>query len=160
MAKSDASAANLDETDRRILRALLADGGLSNNELAARVGLTPGPCSRRVNRLQELDVIRGYHADVSLRALGYNIQSFVNVSLENQGRDPSYRFVEQVLRKPQVVECHLMAGDADFLLKVVAADIEDFHRFLWTELNALENVKTVRSTFVIETMGKRAAPLR
>ena len=160
MAKDEAAAANLDDTDRRILRALLSDGGLSNNELAAKVGLTPGPCSRRVTRLQALNVIRGYHADISLRSLGYTIQAYVNVSLENQGRDPSYRFVEQVLRKPEVVECHLMAGDPDFLLKVVAADIEDFHRFVWTELNALENVKTVRSAFVIETMAKRMVPLR
>jgi len=150
----------LDDTDRRILRALLADGGLSNNELAVRVGLTPGPCSRRVSRLKTSGVLRGFRAEVSPRALGYTIQAYISVSLADQGRDPSYRFVEQVLRKPQVVECHLMTGDPDFLLKVFAEDVEDFHRFVWTELNSLENVKTVRSAFVIETMASRALPLR
>lgn len=157
---SHAAPTVLDETDRRILRALLADGGLSNNELAVRVGLTPGPCSRRVSRLKAQGVIRGFRADVSPRELGYTIQAYISVSLADQGRDPSYRFVEAVLRKPQVVECHLMTGDPDFLLKVYAEDIEDFHRFVWTELNSIDNVKTVRSAFVIETMASRGAPLR
>jgi len=150
----------LDDADRRILRALMEDGGLSNNDLADRVNLTPGPCSRRVSRLEQTGIIRGYRAEISARALGYSIQAYVYVSLQNQGSAPSYRFVEQVLRKLQVIECHLIAGDADFLLKVVALDIEDFHRFIWTELNALENVRTVRSAFIIETMAQRAPPLR
>lgn len=151
---------DLDDADRRILRALMADGSLSNNSLAEQVGLTAGPCSRRVSRLEALGIIQGYKAEISPKALGYSIQAYVNVSLQNQGSGPSYRFVAEVLRKLQVVECHLMSGDADFLLKVVAVDIEDFHRFIWTELNALDNVRTVRSAFIIETMAQRPPPLR
>jgi len=150
---------DLDATDIRILRVLQQDGDIPNNQLAERVGLTPGPCSRRVARLHELGIIRKHTVVLDHKALGFGIVSFVEITLDRHGGDLSHRFVARIQDMPEVVECHIAAGNYDFLLKIVARDMKDYQRLVWDAFNQIEGVRTVRSVFVIDTLKEGAGPL-
>jgi Lrp/AsnC family leucine-responsive transcriptional regulator len=135
----------LDQIDRRILRALQRDGRLQNVELARRVGLSPSPCLRRVNRLEESGVIERYAALLDPSKIGINLVVFARVSLVAQDAETVDKFTQAIRSLPQVVECHIMAGECDALLRVVAADLEDYRRFQsahLTRINAVQTVKT------------------
>ena len=141
----------LDETDRRILAALQADGRMTNVELASRVGLSAPPCLRRVRALEKAGVIRGYHAELSPAALGFNITVFAQVGLSSQADSDLRAFMDLVATRPQVRECHMMAGETDFVLKVVAEDWEAYEAFLTGQLTTAPNVSHVKSALSIRT---------
>ncbi|RMH48367.1 MAG: Lrp/AsnC family transcriptional regulator [Alphaproteobacteria bacterium] len=139
----------LDAIDRRILAELQADGRMTNVELARRVGISAPPCLRRVRALEEAGFIRGYHADVDARALGFEVQVFAMVGLSNQSEAALSAFEAQCREWPLVRECHMLNGEIDFILKCVAPDLSTFQRFLTEELTAAENVASVKTSLVI-----------
>jgi DNA-binding Lrp family transcriptional regulator len=133
---------NLDDIDRRILRVLQKDGAIQNVQLAEKVGLSPSPCSRRVKMLEEAGIIERYVALVDASKVGLGLTVFARIWLTGQDVETVDHFTDQVRRLSNVVECHLMAGDCDFLLRVVAADLDDYRRF---QVNHLTRIKGVRS---------------
>ena len=139
----------LDRIDRRILRDLQEDGRMTNVELAQRAGISAPPCLRRVRALEEANFIRGYHADINPEALGYSVTVFAHVGLTSQAEPDLRRFEELVQSWPLVRECYMLAGETDFLLKIVAADWDSYQRFLTTKLTAAPNVSHVKSALAI-----------
>ena len=139
----------LDKIDRRILRDLQADGRMTNVELSKRAGISAPPCLRRVRALEEAGYIRGYHADLEARMLGYNVTVFAQVGLASQAEADLDAFEEAVRQWPQVRECHMLAGETDFLLKIVATDWDAYQKFLTTKLTAQRNVSHVKSALSI-----------
>ncbi|NSZ77507.1 Lrp/AsnC family transcriptional regulator (plasmid) [Agrobacterium tumefaciens] len=131
-----------DDIDRRILRVLQKDGAIQNVQLAEKVGLSPSPCSRRVKMLEEAGIIERYVALVDASKVGLGLTVFARIWLTGQDVETVDHFTDQVRRLSNVVECHLMAGDCDFLLRVVAADLDDYRRF---QVNHLTRIKGVRS---------------
>jgi Lrp/AsnC family leucine-responsive transcriptional regulator len=148
----------IDAIDLRIIAELQADGRLSNTDLAARVGLSPSPCLRRVVRLEREGYIETYRAMLGRKRIGLGLTVFVGVKIEGHADDRATRFEEAVVAMPEVIACHMVAGEADYLLEIVAADLEGYQRFLLGKLLNLEIVKDVRSTIAIQTL-KAAAPL-
>ncbi|CAA7623897.1 DNA-binding transcriptional dual regulator, leucine-binding [Magnetospirillum sp. LM-5] len=139
----------LDRIDRRILADLQADGRMTNVELARRAGISAPPCLRRVRALEEAGYIRGYHAEIEPHALGFNVTVFAHVGLNSQAEADLKAFEELVLAWPEVRECHMLAGETDFLLKIVAHDWDDYQRFLTTKLTAAPNISHVKSSLAI-----------
>ncbi|MGP3970376.1 Lrp/AsnC family transcriptional regulator [Streptomyces sp. 6N223] len=135
----------LDDIDRRILRVLQEQGRIQNNELAERVGLSPSPCLRRVRMLEESGVIERYVALLDASKIGMGLTVFARVWLTDQRAETVEHFTEEVERLPQIVECHLMAGDCDFLLRVVAADLDAYRRFQVDHLTRIEAVRSVKT---------------
>lgn len=141
----------LDRIDRRILHDLQESGRMTNVELARRAGISAPPCLRRVRALEEAGYIRGYHADVDPGKLGFNVTVFAHVGLSSQAERDLVAF-EQLMRAwPEVRECHMLAGETDFLLKVVAIDWDAYQRFVTTRLTAAPNVSSVKSALAIRT---------
>jgi DNA-binding Lrp family transcriptional regulator len=136
---------NLDATDRRILRALQRDGRLQNLELAKQVGLSPSPCLRRVRLLEEAGVIERYVALVNPVAVDVAVTLFVRVWLTGQDEVTVDRFINAVRELPEVLECHLMAGDCDFLLRVVASDLEAYRQFQIKHLARIKGVQNLKT---------------
>ena len=141
--------ARLDATDWRILRELQADGRLTNVALAARVGLSPPPCLRRVQALEQAGFITGYNARIDPRMTGFEVTGFAMVTLRAQGEPELRDFENQVLKWPLVREAYMLTGDADFLLKCVAPDLTAFQDFVLGQLTALNNVSSVKTTVVL-----------
>ncbi|PIV76078.1 MAG: AsnC family transcriptional regulator [Rhodobacteraceae bacterium CG17_big_fil_post_rev_8_21_14_2_50_65_11] len=141
--------AKLDQTDRRILAELQADGRMTNVELASRVGISAPPCLRRVRTLEEQGFIRGYHAEVEPRLLGFEVQVFAMVGLHSQAEADLTAFEARCRDWPLVRECHMLNGEIDFILKCVAPDLSSFQSFLTEQLTAAENVAQVRTSLVI-----------
>jgi DNA-binding Lrp family transcriptional regulator len=139
----------LDRIDRRILRALQAEGRITNVELARRAGISAPPCLRRVRALEEAGIIRGYHADLSPEALGYAVAVFAQVGLSSQAEADLKAFEELVASWPEVREAYMLTGDADFLLKIVAADWDSYQRFLSAKLTSAPNVNHVKSALTL-----------
>ncbi|KQT32696.1 ArsR family transcriptional regulator [Sphingomonas sp. Leaf412] len=141
----------LDRIDREILALLQQDGRMTNVELAERVGLTAPPCLRRVRALEQAGVIRGYHAECDAAKLGFPITVFAMVSLKSQAEHDLSAFEEHVGSIPEVRECFMLNGEIDFILKIVAADLESFQRILTTHLTPAPNVASVKSSLTIRT---------
>ncbi|WP_158968951.1 Lrp/AsnC family transcriptional regulator [Chachezhania sediminis] len=141
--------ARLDPIDRKILSELQADGRMTNVELAKRVGISAPPCLRRVRTLEEQGLIRGYHAEVNARDLGFEVQVFVMVGLESQAQVELAAFEERCRDWPLVRECHMLNGEVDFILKCVAPDLSSFQAFLTDELLTTRNVASVKTSLVI-----------
>lgn len=142
---------SLDSIDRAILRLLQEDGSLTNVELSSRVGLTPAPTLERVRRLEQGGFIRRYVALVDQRKVGRPVTAFVSVILESHKLENSLRFREAVAALPEVLECHHIAGEEDFLLKVVAASPEDYERFVLERLTDVGGIEKVKTTFVLSS---------
>ncbi|MEM6589606.1 MAG: Lrp/AsnC family transcriptional regulator [Pseudomonadota bacterium] len=142
-------ATRLDDIDRMILAELQADGRMTNVELAKRVGISAPPCLRRVRTLEESGYIKGYHADVDARELGFEVQVFAMVGLQSQAEADLSAFEALCKGWPLVRECHMLNGEVDFILKCVAPDLSTFQRFLTEELTAAENVISVKTSLVI-----------
>ncbi|AHI64071.1 Lrp/AsnC family transcriptional regulator [Burkholderia thailandensis] len=140
----------LDAIDRRILQALQRDGRLQNVELAKEVGLSPSPCLRRVRLLEEAGVIERYVAVLNPAKVDKGLTVFARVWLKGQDADTVNRFADAVRHLPQVVECHLMAGDCDFLLRVVAADIDDYRQFQMHHLTRIKGVQSVKTEIPLQ----------
>ena len=143
--------AKLDRVDRRILKALQDDGRMTNVELARRAEISAPPCLRRVRALEEAGYIRGYHADVNPEALGYGVTVFAQVGLSSQAESDLRAFEALMQSWPEVRECHMLAGETDFLLRIVAVDWDAYQRFLTTRLTATPNVSHVKSSLAIRT---------
>ena len=139
----------LDEIDRKILAELQADGRMTNVELAKRVGISAPPCLRRVRTLEESGYIRGYHADVDARELGFEVQVFAMVGLQSQAEADLTKFETLCNAWPLVRECHMLNGEVDFILKCVAPDLSTFQNFLTEQLTAADNVISVKTSLVI-----------
>tara|TARA_R110000751_G_scaffold182787_6_gene289613 strand:- start:2014 stop:2514 length:501 start_codon:yes stop_codon:yes gene_type:complete len=148
----------LDAIDRRILAALQKDARLTNVQLAEEVGLSPSPCLRRVRLLEERGLIRGYHAQLDRGGVGLGLTVFVGVKVERHRDDTAEAFRTAVLEMPEVVSCHLVSGEADFLLQVVLPDLSRYERLLLDKLLKLPGVSDIRSNFAIQTV-KEQAPL-
>ncbi|MEM1100805.1 MAG: Lrp/AsnC family transcriptional regulator [Pseudomonadota bacterium] len=139
----------LDEIDRMILSELQADGRMTNVELARRVGISAPPCLRRVRTLEEAGYIRGYHAEVDARALGFEVKVFAHVGLSSQAEADLSAFEGRCRDWPLVRECHMLNGEVDFILKCVAPDLSTFQSFLTEDLLTAPNVAHVKTSLVI-----------
>ncbi len=139
----------LDPIDRQILAELQTDGRMTNVELARRVGISAPPCLRRVRALEEGGFIKGYHADVDSRELGFEVQVFAMVGLQSQAEADLSAFEKRCREWPLVRECHMLNGEVDFVLKCVAPDLSTFQNFLTEQLTAVENVVSVKTSLVI-----------
>jgi len=146
----------LDPIDRKILAELQADGRMTNVELSQRVGISAPPCLRRVRTLEEMGLIKGYHADVNARALGFEVQVFAMVGLHSQAESDLVDFENRAQTWPLVRECHMLNGEIDFILKCVAPDLTSFQHFLTHDLTSAPNVASVKTSLVIR--GAKDAP--
>jgi DNA-binding Lrp family transcriptional regulator len=142
---------SFDAIDRRILSELQDDGRMTNVDLAEKVGLTAPPCLRRVRALEQDGVILGYHADLAASALGYTITVFAMVSLKSQAESDLRAFESHVATLEPVRECHMLNGEIDFILKIVARDLQEFQAFLTTSLTPAPNVAGVKTSLTIRT---------
>jgi len=140
----------LDSTDRKILRILQENAAISNVELARKVGLSPSPCLRRVQQLDQLGIIRRRVTLLEPGAVGLGVSVFIQVSLEKQADRALRTFEKVILARPEVMECYLMTGDADYLLRVVVPDIPSFERFVLDHLTHISSVARVRSSFALK----------
>lgn len=153
------AANRLDEIDRKILAELQDDGRMTNVELARRVGISAPPCLRRVRTLEEAGYIRGYHADVNPRELGFEVQVFAMVGLHSQAEADLSAFEQRCRDWPLVRECHMLNGEIDFILKCVAPDLSSFQTFLTEDLTSAPNVASVKTSLVIRcTKDKPGVP--
>ncbi|HLS58804.1 MAG TPA: Lrp/AsnC family transcriptional regulator [Paracoccaceae bacterium] len=143
------SAPKLDPIDHRILAELQADGRMTNVELSRRVGISAPPCLRRVRALEEIGLIRGYHAELNARELGLEVQVYAMVGLSSQAEADLSAFEELARSWPLVRECHMLNGEIDFILKCVAPDLPTFQTFLTEELTAAPKVASVKTSLVI-----------
>lgn len=141
----------LDRIDRRILRDLQDNGRMTNVDLAKRAGISAPPCLRRVRALEEAGLIRGYHAMIDAKELGFGVTVFAQVGLSSQAEADLEAFERLVGSWPEVRECHMLAGETDFLLKVVAKDWEAYQGFLTKQLTSAPNVSHVKSALAIRT---------
>ena len=146
------AAAALDRTDLRLLALLQRAGRASNADLAAQVNLSPSACLRRIQRLESAGVVAGYAARLDPKALGLGLQAFVRVQLEKHGAPGIERFVRAVQDWDEVVACHALTGDMDYLLHVYVRDLEHFSRFLLDRLLDASGVADVNSSFVLRTV--------
>lgn len=142
----------LDRIDRKILHDLQENGRMTNVELAERAGISAPPCLRRVRALEEAGVIKGYHADIDASTLGFGITVFAQVGLSNQSETDLKKFEDLVREWPQVRECFLVSGEADYILKIVSEDWDSYQKFLTTHLTTAPNVSNIKSA-----LGVRAA---
>jgi Lrp/AsnC family leucine-responsive transcriptional regulator len=147
----------LNRTDRRLLEILQKDGHLTNLELASQVNLSPSACLRRVRALEKAGVIRGYAAIVDPRKVGLGLTGFVTVKLEKRGRMPTDAFARAVQAWPEVMACHAMTGEMDYLLRVQVEDLDHFSRFVMDHLLKHPGVLDVKSSFVLEAVKETTA---
>ncbi|MFZ5751723.1 MAG: Lrp/AsnC family transcriptional regulator [Pseudomonadota bacterium] len=150
----------LDARDLKIVRALQDDGRLSNLDLAQRVNLSPSPCLRRVRLLEEAGVIRGYSADVDPRALGLNVTAFIRITLTRHDRDAVARFESRVRDIDEILDCHLLTGEADYLLRVMVPDLDAYEGFVRNRLHAIPGIASITTSLVYGTVkSSRVFPL-
>jgi len=141
---------DLDDTDRQLLAALQQNARITTGELAQMTGLSQSPCWRRIRRLEESGLIDGYHARLDRRALGYGVVAFVSISIDFQNEERSAEFVEAVRAIPQVVMFHGITGSADFLLMVIAKDLDAYSELLQSKLHRLPGVRHVQTSFSLQ----------
>jgi Lrp/AsnC family transcriptional regulator, leucine-responsive regulatory protein len=149
---------DLDAIDRRIIAELQTDARLSNVDLAVRVGLSPSPCLRRVKRLESKGYIEGYRAALRRERVGLSFSVFIEVKIDGHANQRALKFEKTISAMPEVIACHLVSGEADYLLEVVVPDLEHYQRFLVGKLLNLPIVRQVRSNIAIQTL-KAGAPL-
>lgn len=154
----DVQAIGIDDVDRRILAALHTDARIPNSALADAVGIAPSTCHGRVRRLQDLGVIRGFHADIDPAAIGLPLQAMVSVSLQSGARGKIRHFVQQIRRRPQVIDVYFLAGADDFIIHVAARDTEDLRSFVVDNLNADSDVAGTQTSLIFEHL-RGVAPL-
>lgn len=150
----------LDTIDLRILRELQQDGGLSNVELARRVHLSPSPCLARVKALEAGGVIERYVALANAKALGLGLNVFISISLKEQSKSSLADFEQRIAEHDEVMECYLMTGDSDYLIRVAVPDIGALERFILEQLTPIPGIEKIRSSFALKQVRyKTALPL-
>jgi Lrp/AsnC family transcriptional regulator, leucine-responsive regulatory protein len=152
-----ASSPLIDPTDKRILAILQQDGRRRNTELADAINMTPAPCLRRVKELEESGVIRKYVALVEPRLVGLNLTALIEVKLLSQTQARLESFERTISKLPNVLECFLVTGDWDYVLKVVVGDLDEYQKFLVTQLTALRDVQNLKSTIVMKSVKQTTA---
>ena len=151
--------ANLDQIDWKILAALQKSGNLPNTELADQVGLTPAPCLRRVKSLTQMGIIRGFSVALDSRQLGYTVSALAEITLTRHTARAARSFISAMQGKQQVIACHMVTGDCDFVLRIMSPDIDSYRKLIWEELHAVEGVQKVRSTVILETFKDQLIPM-
>ena len=146
---------NLDRIDYGILHHLQNDGRIANTELAERIGLSPSPCLRRVKALEQQGIIKRYVAIVDSNAVGFGISAFVSVSLGTQEKPALDEFQSQIVTYPEVMECYLMTGTSDYLLRVVLPDLESYERFLMEKLTKISVIANIQTSFALKPLVQR-----
>ncbi len=148
----------LDRYDRRILEVLQREGRISNQDLAARVGLSPSPCLRRVRTLEDSGLITGYHAELDARKLGLSLIALLSISMDRHTPERFAAFEAAVGQIPEVIECLLITGQkSDYQLKLVVRDMDDYQRLLLEKITRIEGVAGVHTSFVLRQVVKRGA---
>ena len=142
-----AKSTNLNAGDRKILRALQENGRMTVQAVSERVGLSASPCLRRIRQLEEAGVISGYSAVVDQEAVGLPVSVFISIKLERQRSEELDRFAAAVSDWPEVMECYLMTGQRDYLMRVVCADLASYEKFLRDRLTKLDGVGSIESSF-------------
>ncbi len=137
----------MDAIDRKIVRELQADGRLTNQELSERVNLSPSPCLRRVRNLEKSGIIHGYAAIVDQEAYGLPVTVFLQVRLDRHSGESVRIFEESIRRIDEIMECYLMAGDRDYLLRVVVANLADYEDFIRRRIHAIPGIASLESSF-------------
>jgi DNA-binding Lrp family transcriptional regulator len=145
------SIAGLDEIDMKLLAELQDNGRITNVDLATKIGLTAPPCLRRMRTLEQEGVIKSYHASIDASLMGYTITVFAMVSLKSQAEEDLRAFEEHVRALPDVRECHMLNGEIDFILKIVARDLQSFQELLTSKLTSAPNVSSVKTSLTIRT---------
>ncbi len=148
---------DLDAIDRRILENLQDDARMRNVDLAGKVGLSPSPCLRRVGNLEQTGVIRGYATLVDAEAVGLPVSIFVSVTLEKQVERALKVFEKHIRARPEVMDCYLMTGEDDYLLRVVTSDLADYEKFLIEHLTRIPGVASIKSSFALKQVAYRTA---
>ena len=141
----------LDKTDLKILNKLQGNGRITNVELAEYAGISAPPCLRQVRSLEESNGIRGYSPDINPNSLGYGITVFTTVKLESNKEKDTHKFEDAIAAFDTVRECHLLSGDIDYLLKIVAKDWDSYQHFLTHTLTSMDNVASVKTSPIIKT---------
>ena len=141
----------MDSIDLKLLSLLQANGRMTNVELAQKVGLTAPPCLRRIRALEQAGVIRAYHADIDASKMGFSITVFAMVSLKSQAEADLRAFETYLQSIPEVRECHMLNGEIDFMLKIVARDLQSFQELLTSRLTSAPNVSSVKTSLTIRT---------
>lgn len=147
----------LDSIDYRILRELQLDGSLSNVELARRVHLSPSPCLARVKALEKSGVIDKYVALVAPQKLGLNLNVFISISLKQQGKAELVAFEQSISQRDEVMECYLMTGDSDYLIRVAVPDMAALERFILDRLTPIAGIEKIRSSFALKQVRYKTA---
>ncbi|GAA0682512.1 Lrp/AsnC family transcriptional regulator [Marinobacterium maritimum] len=156
---SDQKAPALDRYDRAILQQLQQDGRISNQELADRIGLSPSPCLRRVKALEESGLITGYRALVDAKRMGLNLMALLHISMDRHTPERFENFEREIEQLPQVLECLIITGqDADYQLRVLVKDMDDYHDLLLHKITRIEGVTGVHSSFVLRRVLERGVP--
>ncbi|HYD62739.1 MAG TPA: Lrp/AsnC family transcriptional regulator [Noviherbaspirillum sp.] len=137
----------MDEKDKQIIAALQQDGRLTNQELSERVNLSPSPCLRRLRLLEEGGVIKGYTAIVDEQAYGLPITAFVRIRLERHTKKVVETFEKEVRAIDTILDCYVMTGDADYLLRVLVESLQDYERFVRTRLHKIEGIAAIDTSF-------------
>jgi len=149
---------NLDAIDVRIIAAVQNDGRISINDLAEKVGLSPSPCARRLRILEEKGVIKGYTAMIDQTKVGLPVSAFASIKLERQREEDLDRFAKAVAGWPEVVDCYLMTGQRDYLMRIVVRDLQAYETFIKSKLTRLEGIASIETSFALDQV-KRAEVL-
>ncbi len=143
-----------DKIDLQILKLLQSNSKITNLELSKQIGLSPAPTLERVKKLEQNGIIESYHAKVNMQAIGLNVRTFVLVDLKWQKENALDRFVEKIHEIPEVTECYIITGDADFLLKVVCKDIPTYEQLLFKTLSQIEEIERLKTLITMSKVKK------
>jgi Lrp/AsnC family leucine-responsive transcriptional regulator len=144
----------LDEIDRKIIAAIQMDGKITTQELADKVGLSASPCARRIRLMEQDGIIKGYTAVIDQKKAGLPISAFASIKLERQREEDLDRFSQAVTRWPEVLDCYLMTGQRDYLLRIVVRDLDAYEEFLKDKLTRLDNVASIESSFALKQVKR------
>ena len=148
---------NIDSTDLRILTELQNDSSLTNIELARRVHLSPSPCLTRVKSLEAAGVITRYVALVNPKQLGLTLSVFISISLKEQSKSALAEFEQRIAEHDEVMECYLMTGDSDYLIRVAVTDISALEKFILDQLSPISGIEKIRSSFALKQVSYKTA---
>ncbi len=150
----------LDSTDRKIVEILQANSNITNAQLALEIGLSPAPTLERVKKLENSGVIKSYHALVDLTSVGLGVSTFVTVSLKGHNKENINKFIKEIKGIPEVIECHHVTGQYDFILKMVSSDIPSYQNLMLEKLSNIEVVDNLQSTIILSTFkDSKSVPL-
>jgi len=142
----------LDETDKKILRILQEKGRITNLQLSQEIGLSPAPTLERVRKLEKADIIQSYHARLNAHSLGFGLKVIIQVSLSRQIENAVQKFIDQIKRIDEVIECSQVTGDFDYFLKVIVKDIAEYDRLVNESLSKIEEIGQMRSSVILSTI--------